>query len=301
MWNGFENRTRMKSKIKVVLLLLLYSTSGAFCSWAAGLTSFNADLSTLQRLSTDDFQKKEITIRNVTNVTVHYTVKLINSDAEPLRKTLHAGAIDRLQGDESMEIFFQRNEQTINYMLDPDSSYSFRYDEEDRLELYLGSHGRADAVDLAPFVASPKVVVERMLEMAQLDEKDILFDLGCGDGRIVITAAKKYGTQGVGIDIVPERIEESNEAARKAGVEHLVEFRLQDVTKADFSQATVVTLYLIPQSNELIQPLLEKQLRPGTYVISHNYSIPGWEMKEVSRDSVATKDGNTHTIYLYKK
>ncbi len=104
----------------------------------------------------------------------------------------------------------------------------------------------------------------------------------------------------MGIDIVPERIEESNEAARKTGVEHLVDFLLQDVTEADFSQATVVTLYLIPQSNELIQPLLEKQLRPGIYVVFHNYSIQGWEMKEVRQDSVVTKDGKTHTIYLYK-
>lgn len=285
----------------VALLMFQFSFFGALYSSNMFSTGRSGNLKSLEREAISDSEEKEITIRNITNITIHYTVKLINSDAEPLRRAIDVGAIDRFQGDESMEIFFQRNGETINYLLEPDSSYSFRYDEEDRLELYLGSHGRDDAVDLAPFVASPMVVVEKILEMAQLDEKDILFDLGCGDGRIVITAAKKYGTQGVGIDIVPERIKESNEAARKAGVEHLVEFRLQDVTKADFSQATVVTLYLIPHSNELLQPLLEKQLRPGTYIVSHNYSIPGWEMKEVSQEYVTTKDGESHTIYLYKK
>lgn len=108
-------------------------------------------------------------------------------------------------------------------------------DENFELELYDGSHGRSDAPDLAPYVPTPDEVVEKMLAMAQIDKDDILYDLGCGDGRIVITAAKKYGIRGVGIDIDPLRISESNANALYAGVENLVDFRLQDVLKVDFS------------------------------------------------------------------
>ncbi|MFQ6038196.1 MAG: SAM-dependent methyltransferase, partial [Candidatus Aminicenantales bacterium] len=97
------------------------------------------------------------------------------------------------------------------------------------------------------------------------------------------------------------RIQEARAYALKAGVENLVEFRLQDAMKADISDATVVTLYLLPESNALLRPLLEKQLKPGTRVVSHNYSIPGWTLKETGYETVRTGDGEVHTIFLYRK
>jgi SAM-dependent methyltransferase len=169
------------------------------------------------------------------------------------------------------------------------------------IQLYEGAHGREDAVDLAPFVPTAMAVVEKMLEMAKVSSSDIVYDLGCGDGRIVITAAKKYGAHGVGIDIVPQRIKESKEGARKEGVEKLVKFRIGDVMKMDFSKATVITLYLLPESNELLRPLLEKQLKHGTRVVSHNYHIPGWEEKEVEVVELDDENGKGHTIFLYKR
>jgi len=189
----------------------------------------------------------------------------------------------------------------ITYNLQPGTPYSFRYDNKNVIQLYEGAHGREDAVDLAPFVPTPMAVVERMLEMAKVSSSDIVYDLGCGDGRIVITAAKKYGAHGIGIDIVPQRIKESKEGARKEGVEKLVKFRLGDVMKMDFSKATVITLYLLPESNELMRPLLEKQLKPGTRVVSHNYSIPGWEGKELEVVELDDGNGKSHTIFLYKR
>jgi len=169
------------------------------------------------------------------------------------------------------------------------------------LELYVGSHGREDAEDLAPFVPTPMEVVERMLELAEVNAQSILYDLGCGDGRIVVQAAKKYGARGVGIDIDPVRIEESKTNAKEEGVEKLVEFRLGDVMKVDLSNATVISLYLLPESNEVLRPLLEKYLKQGTFVVSHNYYIPGWSEKEISVDTVYTDDGEEHDIYLYKR
>jgi SAM-dependent methyltransferase len=200
-----------------------------------------------------------------------------------------------------VELTFKQGDIWQKYLLDSKMPYSFRYDENGQLELYEGSHGRDDAEDLAPFVATPMLVVEKMLEMADLDGDDVLYDLGCGDGRIVITAAKKYGARGVGIDLSLERIEESRTNAKEAGVENLVEFRREDATKSDISQATVVTIYLLTESNELLRPILEKQLKPGTLVISHNYDIPGWEKKEIDYTSIKTQDDEEHMIYLYQK
>ena len=244
---------------------------------------------------------KETTIRNVTNETIKYSIKSSNSAGDPIDKTIAVGAIDRYAGDNDLDIYFPREGERIRYRLDRGMPYSFRDDENGNLELYDGSHGRVDAVDLAPFVATPSKVVDKMLEMADLDEKDVLYDLGCGDGRIVITAAAKYGTRGIGIDIDPIRIEESQVNAKTSQVEDLVEFRLGDATKMDFSEATVVTLYLLTESNELLRPLLEEQLKSGTYVLSHNYHIPGWEEKEVDYASLEDEEGEIHNIYVYKR
>jgi len=245
--------------------------------------------------------KKETTIRNLTQETVRYSVRRLAADARPVPHLLKPAGLDRWPCSSEMDIDFSRGEETVSYRLECGLAYSFRYDEDDRLELYSGSHGLFGVVDLAPFVPTPMVVVEKMLELGNVDADDFLFDLGCGDGRLIIAAARKFGTRGVGIDIDPQRIEESNRAAREAGVTALVEFRLQDVMKADFSAATVVVLYLLPESNEILRPLLEAQLRPGTPVISHNYSIPGWEKNEMDYVTLQDGTGQDHTIYVYKR
>lgn len=246
-------------------------------------------------------QSKEIAIRNLTKEMVHYTIKESHISSHTKKMSLWAGDLDRFSEGVPLIISFQRKENTITYGLNPGRAYSFRYDENGELELYEGSHSRTDAADLAPYVSTPMVVVEKMLEMAKITEKDILYDLGCGDGRIVIMAAKIYGACGVGIDIDPERIKESKAYASVAGVEDLVEFRVQDAMKANISQATVVTLYLLPESNALLRPILEEQLKPGARVVSHNYHMPGWELKEIGYNAITTGDGTLHTIFVYKR
>ena len=243
----------------------------------------------------------EITVRNVVDVPVHYGIVLHGSKSAPESRTILAGAVDRHRAKGLLIISFERTGRTITRSLTPGRAYSFRSDEYDLLEIWLGSHGREDAEDLAPFVATPRAVVDRMLEMAMVGPDDIVYDIGCGDGRIVITAAERFGARGVGIDIDPERIRESRENAAKAMVEHLVTFLLEDATRTDISKATLVTLYLLPESNGLLRPKLEKELRPGTLVVSHNYTIPGWEAKEIGSEKI--KDGldKEHSIYIYKK
>src|SRR5688572_30741075 len=117
---------------------------------------------------------------------------------------------------------------------------------------------RPDAPHLAPYVPTPQDVVDRMLVLAGVQKSDFVVDLGCGDGRIPVTAAKTYGARGLGVDIDPVRIAEANANAKAAGVEHLVTFKLQDALKTDVSSATVVTTYLLSASNLRLRPLLTK-------------------------------------------
>ncbi len=151
---------------------------------------------------------------------------------------------------------------------------------------------------LAPFVPTPQDVVDRMLALAEVTSKDTVYDLGCGDGRIVITAAKKYGAHGVGFDIDPQRIKESTENARTAGVENLVTFKQQDVMTVDVSPATVVTLYLLTASNLKLRPLLTKELKPGARIVSHMFSMGDWEPTKV--DNFTNQEGFPRTLYLWK-
>lgn len=124
-----------------------------------------------------------------------------------------------------------------------------------------------------PYVPTPQEVVDRMLELAKVGKKDVLYDLGCGDGRIVVTAAKKYGARGTGIDLDPTRIAEAKENAKKAGVQDRATFRVGDLFKTDVSEATVVTLYLLPTVNAKLRPQLWKQLKVGTRVVSHAFDM----------------------------
>ncbi len=156
----------------------------------------------------------------------------------------------------------------------------------------------APQVPRAPYVATPPDVVDRMLDLASITSRDILYDLGCGDGRIVIAAARKFGARGVGVDIDPVRIAEAQQNAARAQVEHLVTFRLQDALDTDVSEATVVTLYLLSAQNVALRPTLTRQLRPGARIVSHNYAMGDWDPDVV--DTFTSADGQSRTLYLWK-
>jgi ribosomal protein L11 methylase PrmA len=142
------------------------------------------------------------------------------------------------------------------------------------------------------YVPTPHEVVDDMLRLANVNKGDILYDLGSGDGRIAIAAAKKFGIKAVGIDIDPERIREANENARKAGVSSLVEFRQEDLFKADFSEATVVTLYLLPDLNVKLRPRLWEELQPGTRIVSHQFDMGTWKPEK-------KLESNGRTVYFW--
>ena len=128
-----------------------------------------------------------------------------------------------------------------------------------------------------PYVPTPHEVVAEMLKMANVTKDDAVYDLGCGDGRIVIAAAKEYGARGIGVDINPQRIAEANENAEKAGVTDRVKFMTQDLFETDLSEATVVMLYLLPDVNLKLRPKLFRELKPGTRIVSHSFDMGDWK------------------------
>jgi len=147
-----------------------------------------------------------------------------------------------------------------------------------------------------PFVPTPIPVVTEMLQVANVNANDVLYDLGSGDGRIVIAAAQHFGTRGVGIDLDPQRVQEANDNARQAGVTDRVQFLQGDIFQADLREATVVTLYLLPSVNMKLRPKLLSELRPGTRVVSHNYDMGDWEPEKTIRVTVS---GSQHTVYYW--
>jgi precorrin-6B methylase 2 len=145
------------------------------------------------------------------------------------------------------------------------------------------------------FVPTPEPVVEKMLELAQVTKNDVLYDLGCGDGRIVVAAAKKCGCQAIGYDINPRRVKESKDNVEKSGVGDRAKIEQADIFTLDLSPASVITLYLLPSLNVKLIPQLEK-LKPGSRIVSHSFDMQGVEPDKVIDVPV---DGSTHKVYLW--
>jgi SAM-dependent methyltransferase len=169
--------------------------------------------------------------------------------------------------------------------------------------LLAGFHASAWSQDAIPFVPSPMPVVLRMLEVAEFKKGDVLYDMGSGDGRIVIQAAKKYGVRGVGVDLNPELVEKARANAIEEGVSDLVEFRAADGLTVDISEATVVTLYMFKWFNNQLRPKLQK-LRPGSRVIAHDFDIDDWKPTKVEyvnpSESGSSEFSEPRTLYIWK-
>jgi len=148
---------------------------------------------------------------------------------------------------------------------------------EERVQISQAAQKPAARTPDVIFVPTPQAVVDEMLKVANVKKGDVLYDLGSGDGRIVITAAKRFGVRGIGIDIDPQRIAEANENAKKEGVSHLVTFKNTDLFTTDISEATVVTLYLLPRLNVKLRPKLFAELKNGTRIVSHAFDMAEWE------------------------
>jgi SAM-dependent methyltransferase len=150
---------------------------------------------------------------------------------------------------------------------------------------------------LAPYVPTPHDVVERMLDLAQVANEDLVYDLGCGDGRIPIAAAQRCGARGYGVDIEPYWVAEARANAKRAGVADRVSFELQDALAIDLSPATVLMLYLVEWSTAKLQPSIVSTARVGTRIVSHTFNMTGWAPTRV--DKFADAGGTARTLYLW--
>lgn len=150
-----------------------------------------------------------------------------------------------------------------------------------------------ESKQIVPFVPTPQEVVERMLELGEIKKGDVVYDLGSGDGRIVITAAKKYGVRAVGFEIDPHLVRVSRQNIKEAGLDHLAEIREQDILTVDLSGATVVTMYLLPSVNLMLRPKILAELKPGSRVISHDFDMGDWQPDKV-------ENVKNSTVYLWR-
>ncbi len=159
------------------------------------------------------------------------------------------------------------------------------------------AQNRLSANNLAPFVPTPEPVVEKMLSAADLKPGETLYDLGCGDGRILFTAAQKFSARAVGVELSKKLVRQTNDRARELGLQDQVKVIEGNLLEVDVRPADVVTLYLQRLSNEKLKPILKKELRPGARVVSHDYEIMGWRPSAVEKVMVHQR---AHTIYIYR-
>ena len=151
---------------------------------------------------------------------------------------------------------------------------------------------------MAPYVPTPQEVVDRILELAEVSKGDVVYDLGSGDGRIVIAAARKYGVKAVGFEIDPSLVKTARESIKEAGLEHLIEIHEKDIRTVDLSPASVLILYLYPAANLRLRSAIRRQLRPGSRVVSHQFTMGTWEPDR--RDRIIDSTGITRTLYLWR-
>jgi len=154
-----------------------------------------------------------------------------------------------------------------------------------------------DERSLAPFVPTPQEVVEKMLQVAGVKKDEMVYDLGCGDGRIIITAAQKFGARSTGVELDPDLYKRTSEKIRELKLEDRVKIIHGNLLEVDLSPANVVTLYLLTDSNTRLKPNLEKYLKSGSRVVSHDFQVLGWTPAKVEK---FMRDARTHTIYLYE-
>jgi SAM-dependent methyltransferase len=174
----------------------------------------------------------------------------------------------------------------------------FVLEQQGRSGTVLAAAADDESPYIAPYVPTPQEVVDRMLELAQVRAGDVVYDLGSGDGRIVITAAARYGVKAVGFEISPNLVKISRDNIKEARLEHLAEIREADIRTVDLSSASVVTLYLHPTANLRLRSVIERQLQPGSRVVSHQFTMGTWKPDRI--EQITDSSGISRTLYLWR-
>jgi SAM-dependent methyltransferase len=177
-------------------------------------------------------------------------------------------------------------------------SVGFQQEGKSRRPALLAARSDEDSPYIAPYVPTPQEVVDRILQLAEVREGDVVYDLGSGDGRIVITAARRYGVKAVGFEIDASLVKASRDNVKEAGLEHLVEIREEDIRTVDLSPASVLTLYLYPTANLRMRDAITRQLKPGSRVVSHQFTMGTWKPDRI--DQITDSTGILRTLYLWR-
>lgn len=176
--------------------------------------------------------------------------------------------------------------------------FVLRQEGRSRTPAFLAARTDEDSPYIAPYVPTPQEVVDRILRLAEVKDGDVVYDLGSGDGRIVITAAARYGVKAVGFEIDASLVKTSRDNIKKAGLEHLVEIREEDIRTVDLSPASVLTLYLYPTANLRLRDAIMRQLKPGSRVVSHQFTMGTWKPDRI--DQITDSTGILRTLYLWR-
>ena len=177
-------------------------------------------------------------------------------------------------------------------------SFVLQQEERGRKPALLAARTDEESPYIAPYVPTPQEVVDRMLKLAEVRSGDVVYDLGSGDGRIVITAASRYGVKAVGFEIDPSLVKTSRDNVKEAGLEHLVEIREEDIRNVDLSPASVLTLYLYPTANLRLRSAIMRQLKPDSRVVSHQFTMGTWKPDRI--DQITDSTGILRTLYLWR-
>ena len=290
------------SKIRIYLFFVFGLFLSASFQVEGGTSSAPNALSKPSRKNKISDQELSRTILiNRTAAAVLYGSKVSRSREDMSIRRLDPSEIDRFPGDSVVEVVFTSGAREITYRLNPGIEYSFGLNASGELDVFSGKNENSFQDGTVPYVTTPVDVVVDVLDAADVCAEDTVYDLGSGDGRVVIAAAEKYGARGVGIEIVPRLIEESTANAIEAGVAGRVEFRLQDFFTADFSDGTVVITYLMADINDRLRPQLERQLKPGSRIVAHNYPVLGWAYRLVEFRKIKDSEGEKHYLYIYRR
>jgi len=240
------------------------------------------------------------TLQNTMDRPFSFLYKPLSEDVEPKKGTLGPGVKARFSGSRHMEITLFPESAPQIYWLFPGEFYIVKDLAEDGVRIYKMVHGDSSAVNLAPHVPTPDTVIDRVLDLIDVHSKSVIYDLGCGDGCVLIRAAEKFGAKGVGVDIDANLIKKARKNASTAGVSSKLKFLHQDIFKTDLSKATLVYLYLLPDSLKLLRPYLEKNLKRETTVVCFHFSFPGWEKRLVAKHEIKEDFNIPKLIYIYR-
>jgi len=245
-----------------------------------------------------------ITLKNTLTEPVLFLYKPLHEGTIPTRSWLQPGATRGFKGNVHIEIKLLSEELSLRYWLFPGERYVVKdvgLKGHKDLRIFKMVRGDPSAVDLAPHVPTPEAVIDRVLELSGVSADSVLFDLGCGDGCVLIRAAEKFGARCVGVDINPRLIRLARKSAAAVGVSSRVTFLHQDIFDTDISSATIVYLYLYPDSLKLLRPYLENNLKIGTTVVSFGYHFPGWEEKRLARIEIEGEFLIPKILHIYRR